>query len=164
MEIYQQILDLLPQLLTSIAIVMPFFIAWIIIKSLMKSSFSKKYTFSQSTFVTCTYKVVSIALAILALIALLASLGIDLTSLVAGLGLTGVVFGVALKDIITSLSAGALILFNPPFKLGSKVIVMGTEGKVISIDILYTKIQELDKTYLIPNSKLFSENITIIAD
>ena len=41
---------------------------------------------------------------------------------------------------------------------------MGTEGKVISIDILYTKIQELDKTYLIPNSKLFSENITIIAD
>lgn len=62
----------------------------------------------------------------------LGTLGVDITGLIAGLGLTGFALGFALKDIISSTVAGVLILLNRPFTAGDRIKVSGVEGTVSS--------------------------------
>ena len=88
----------------------------------------------------------------------------DVSAIIAGLGLTGFSLGFALKDALSSCIAGILILFYRPFKIKSTIIVMDLEGTVIDIDLRYTTLQSINKKHLIPNSKLISETITILKD
>lgn len=98
----------------------------------------------------------------MAIITVLGTWGVDISALIAGLGLTGFALGFALKDVLASCIAGILILFYRPFQLNSKITVMGVEGTVIDIDLRYTTLQNKNEKHLIPNSKLISEKITIL--
>ncbi len=92
----------------------------------------------------------------------LGTLGINVSALVAGLGLTGFALGFALKDIISNLLSGVLILLYQPFKVGNTIIVSGYEGNVVSIDLRYTELNSEGNKMLIPNSKLFTDPITVV--
>ena len=99
---------------------------------------------------------------IFALITMLGTWGIDISALVAGLGLTGFALGFAFKDAVSSTLAGILVLLYEPFKIGDIIDVCGVKGEVISIDMRYTSLKD-DKTFhLIPNAKLFTEKISIL--
>ncbi len=102
-----------------------------------------------------------ITLVILGLITALGTLGINVSALVAGLGLTGFALGFAMKDTISNLLSGILILLYQPFKLGDSIEVSGFSGKVATIDLRYTRLSAEDHTILIPNSKLFTDPITV---
>jgi len=104
----------------------------------------------------------SITLIIFGLITGLGTLGIDISAIVAGLGLTGFALGFALKDIISNLLSGVLILLYRPFKVGNRIIISGYEGIIISINLRYTELDAEGKKILIPNSKLFTDPITVI--
>ena len=106
----------------------------------------------------------NVVIVILGIVTALGTLGINVTALVAGLGLTGFALGFALKDTISNLLAGILILIYHPFNIHDKIRVSGYEGKVISIDLRYTKLENEDRVILIPNSKLFTDPITILKD
>jgi len=97
------------------------------------------------------------------IICVLGTLGIDVSALIAGLGLTGFALGFALKDAIGNLISGVLILFYRPFKVGSRINVIGYEGTVKEIDLRYTKIVSDDNTLiLVPNTKLFQNPVKLI--
>ncbi|MDH5572055.1 MAG: mechanosensitive ion channel family protein [Gammaproteobacteria bacterium] len=104
----------------------------------------------------------SITLMILGVITALGTLGINVSALVAGLGLTGFALGFALKDTVTNLISGVLILLYQPFKIGNTIIISGFEGDVVSIDLRYTELNSEGKKILIPNSKLFTDPITVL--
>jgi len=91
----------------------------------------------------------------------LGTAGIDVSALVAGLGLTGFALGFALRDILSNLLAGVLILIYRPFQRKDRVSVAGFEGSVIDIDRRYTTLQAQDKKILIPNSTLFSNAVSV---
>jgi small-conductance mechanosensitive channel len=57
------------------------------------------------------------------LVVALGTVGIDVTALVAGLGLTGFAIGFALKDIISNALSGILILIYKPFHHGDHIAV-----------------------------------------
>ena len=80
----------------------------------------------------------------------------------AGLGLTGFALGFALKDTISNLLAGVLILLYRPFVIGDRLIASGYEGTVVSIDLRYTQLEGDGNRILIPNSKLFTDPITVL--
>ena len=80
----------------------------------------------------------------------------------AGLGLTGFALGFALKDTISNLLSGILILLYQPFKIGNTIKVSGYEGDVVSIDLRYTELNSEGNKILIPNSKLFTDPITVL--
>jgi len=103
----------------------------------------------------------SITLMIFGLVTALGTLGINVSALVAGLGLTGFALGFALKDTVTNLISGALILLYKPFKIGDTIKVAGFEGCVVSIDLRYTELNSDGVRILIPNSKLFTDPITV---
>lgn len=92
----------------------------------------------------------------------LGTLGLDVTALVAGLGLTGFALGFALRDIISNTLAGVLILLFRPFHRGDHVSVAGAEGVVADVDLRYTTLVVDESTrVLVPNSTLFTNAIRV---
>ena len=104
----------------------------------------------------------SITLIIVGLITGFGTLAIDISALVAGLGLTGFALGFALKDTISNLISGVLILLYKPFKIGHLIKTSGYEGTVVSIDLRYTELDAEGNKILIPNSKLFTNPIEVL--
>ena len=95
------------------------------------------------------------------LITALGTLGVDISAMVAGLGLTGFALGFALKDILSNLISGILILLYEPFKLNDSIVIDKYEGKVVDINLRYTTITKEGKEVLVPNSFLFSKPIIV---
>lgn len=106
-------------------------------------------------------RTVRVALWIFGAITVFGTLGVDISALVAGLGLTGFALGFALKDSISNLLAGVLILFYRPFQIGDQISIAGFTGKVMMIDLRYTVISNEQDKIFIPNSKLFTEPLKV---
>jgi small-conductance mechanosensitive channel len=92
----------------------------------------------------------------------LGTAGVNVSALVAGLGLTGFALGFALRDALSNLLAGILILIYRPFKRHDRISVAGFEGIVIETDLRYTTLQGEDKRILIPNATLFTHSIVLL--
>ncbi len=104
----------------------------------------------------------SVTLIILGFVTALGTLGINVSALVAGLGLTGFALGFALKDTISNVLSGVLILLYRPFEIGNRIKISGYEGIVVSIDLRYTELGGEGSKILIPNSKAFTDPITVL--
>jgi small-conductance mechanosensitive channel len=92
----------------------------------------------------------------------LGTMGLDVSALVAGLGLTGFALGFALKDVLSNVLAGVLILVYRPFRRHDRIMVAGFEGRVADIDLRYTTLDADDRRILIPNATLFTNAITVL--
>lgn len=103
----------------------------------------------------------NIAILVMTVIIGLSTMGINMAGLIAGLGLGGFALGFALKDSVSNLLSGILVLIYKPFSIGDTVTVGKHEGIVKSIDLRYTTLSGDDETYLIPNKKIFSDSIII---
>jgi small conductance mechanosensitive channel len=98
------------------------------------------------------------------IIASLGIVGVNVSAMVAALGLTGFAVGFALKDALSSLLAGCLILLYRPFQCGQRISVAGSEGVVVEINLRYTALQADGKRILIPNSILHANSISILGE
>lgn len=121
---------------------------------------SRKFDYNRSI-VKLIATSVKMTLIIIGLITALGTFGINISALVAGLGLTGFAIGFALKDTISNLLSGILIILYKPFKIGDNIKVAGFEGVVESIDLRYTKLNDNNQKVIIPNSKMFAEPIVV---
>lgn len=106
-------------------------------------------------------KVVKVAINIVGIITALGTMGVDVTALITSLGLTGFAIGLALKDPIANAISGFMVLFYEPFKIGDTINFSGNEGSVKDIQLRYTILAAGDKHYLIPNSSLLTNVITV---
>ncbi|MGA0846491.1 MAG: mechanosensitive ion channel family protein, partial [Luteolibacter sp.] len=76
---------------------------------------------------------------IFVVLASIAKLGIQTTSLVAMLGAAGLAIGLALQGSLSNFAAGVLILLFSPFRIGDYIEAGGTAGNVEEIGILFTE-------------------------
>lgn len=89
------------------------------------------------------------------IIMVLSAFGIDTGSLLATLSVVGVAVSLAVKDSLSNLAGGVLILFARPFGVGDFIETEDVSGKVDSISILYTKLHTIDnKVIYIPNGRV----------
>ena len=98
---------------------------------------------------------------VLGVISSLTVLGINVSAIIAGLGLSGFALGYALKDSISNLLSGILILLYKPFEVNNDIVIGDHEGKIKHIDLRYTTLINNRDEILIPNSKMFTDPITI---
>ena len=83
------------------------------------------------------------------------ALGFELTSLLAGLGISGLAFALAAKDTISNFFGAITVLLDRPFKVGDWVIIGTSEGEVIEINLRTTLVRtSLDTIITIPNANL----------
>jgi small conductance mechanosensitive channel len=104
----------------------------------------------------------SVALTLVGLVTALGTMGVDVSALVAGLGLSGFALSFALKDIISNALSGILVMLYKPFLHHDRISVSGFEGTVVQIDLRYTVLDADGKTILIPNSSLFTNPVTVL--
>jgi small conductance mechanosensitive channel len=77
---------------------------------------------------------------------------VDVTALLAALGLVGFAVSFAFQDVLKNLVAGIIILIQHPFNVGESVSLDGFEGTVVAISTRSTEIQCFDgRLVLIPN-------------
>ncbi len=87
-------------------------------------------------------------------------LGYDLTGLVAGFGVGGVILSLAAQDTVKSLLSGAVILTDKPFDIGDYIEVGNYKGTVIDITFRSTRIKAPDNSIItIPNATITSEYV-----
>ncbi len=91
----------------------------------------------------------------------LGTLGINVSALVAGLGLGGFALGFALRDILANLVAGVLILVYRPFQEGEEITVAGQSGTVSAIDLRYTELASAGTRVLVPNQTIFTSAVVV---
>lgn len=85
---------------------------------------------------------------------------VNVTGLVAGLGLAGLTLGFALQDVAKNFVAGILLLMQRPFQIGDAIEVGSHEGKVTDVDIRATTITSWDGQHVIvPNADVFTSPI-----
>jgi small-conductance mechanosensitive channel len=96
------------------------------------------------------------------IVILLAELGIEITPLIASLGIGALAVALALQDTLSNIFAGFYILADRPIRIGDYVMVEGAgEGYVIDIGWRSTKIRTLqNNVVIIPNKKLAESVIT----
>jgi len=93
---------------------------------------------------------------ILAILYILRVWGVEITPLLAGLGIAGLAVGLALKDTLQNVFAGISIIADRYFRVGDVIkLESGEAGKVIDLGLRSTKIRTFDnEVMIIPNSQL----------
>lgn len=89
---------------------------------------------------------------------------LNITSLIAGLGIGGLAVALAAKESLENLLGSFTIFFDKPFIIGDFVEVDGVKGHVEKIGFRSTRIRTVEKSYLtVPNKKMVDsilDNIT----
>ena len=90
----------------------------------------------------------------------LSNLGIEITSLIAGLGIGGIAVAFALQGILSDLFASFSIYFDKPFRIGDFIIVGADSGTVEKIGVKSTRIRTLQgEELVISNAELTSARL-----
>ena len=99
----------------------------------------------------------------------LGTFGVDVSAIVASLGLLGFAFGFALRDTIGNLIAGLLVRMYKHIKVGDRIKISGFTGYVESINPRNTILMEVvgkdtleEVHHYIPNKMLFNTPVTIL--
>ncbi len=94
----------------------------------------------------------------LALVVALGTAGMDVTALIAGVGVAGVGIGLALQGVLGNLVAGFTIIFTKPFRFGEYIEIVGVQGQVTNIELFSTTLLHTDHSRIVvPNRKIVGE-------
>ena len=81
-------------------------------------------------------------------------------ALLAVAGSLGVAFGFAFKDLLASLMAGVILLFDRPFQVGDRVTIGHWYGEITEIGLRSVRLVTLDDNLVtVPNSNFLSEAV-----
>ena len=98
-------------------------------------------------------KFVKVIVVILILGSFLQCRGYSLTSLITGLGITGLAVGLAAKEMLASVLGSISIMSDRVYKIGDYVSINNVEGIVETVNFRSTKIRTLANTLItIPNN------------
>lgn len=87
--------------------------------------------------------------------------GYDVNGFVAGLGLGGLAFALAAKDVLANIFGGMVIIMEKPFTIGETVSTPSVEGTVEDISFRSTRFRNTAQALVtVPNSTLVNEPIS----
>ena len=158
-DIIKILSEKLPDIILSIFIFLIFWILGIIFKNIIVKIFNNKNPNNNVSKVLAG--IAKNVLLIVGLISALGTLGVNVSAIVAGLGLTGFAFGFAFKDMLSNFISVVLIFIYEPFKLNDVVEIEKQVGKVIDINLRYVTIESEDKKVLVPNSICVSKVVVV---
>jgi len=90
--------------------------------------------------------------------------GYNVTTMITGLGVGGLVFALAAKDMVSNLFGGFVIFSDKPFNLKDRIIIDGYEGYVREIGLRSTRLETLDgRVVTVPNSAVTDNSVLNIS-
>ena len=139
-----------------ILLILPFLLSFVdIFKIVFEKLMSKKVKKTNKILEGLIMKILHILIFIFGLLYFLNSLGFDIKTIVAGLGIGGLAFALAAQDILKNLFSGVSIILEGTIKKNDRIKVKGLDGWVEEVALRTTKIRTLDGSLVtIPNSFL----------
>ena len=158
-ELFKLFVNKIPDIILSVIIFIIFIIIGKIIERVIVRVLNKKNT--KITISKVLGGIIKNILVIIGFISALGTLGVNVSAIVAGLGLSGFAFGFAFKDMLSNFISGILIFIYEPFKLGDIIEVDGKVGKVVDINLRYVTIETDKNKALVPNSISVSKVVLV---
>jgi len=107
---------------------------------------------------TLIVRVIKILVLAFTLLIVLDKLGVQITPLIAGIGVAGLGVSFALQGVLSNVMAGLTIIFTKPYRVGEYIDIVGEQGHVSTIDIFSTILEHPDQSrVVIPNRKIVGE-------
>lgn len=157
-KINEFLVKCMPNVLMLAAVLVIGYILVKIIIKLFKKVLIK--TNMEHTAVTFIISLVKVVLYLVVAITALATIGVNVASLITAVGAAALTAGLALQDSLSNVASGLTILLSKPFVAGDVLEFEGITGSVESIKIFFTTIHTLDnKLVTIPNSRLTKNNV-----
>jgi len=154
---------------TVLVFIILYFIFARLLKILKKRLLKKAKTKKEKSNVEIFFRATQYFLILLLIIFAFLAYGGSLTGIGVVAGLLSAAFGWALQRPITGMAAWLMIVIKRPFEIGDRVIIGNIKGDVVDITLTHIHIKEIGGTIaseetsgrviLIPNAKLFEENI-----
>ena len=105
-------------------------------------------------------KVAYVILLVVLVLAVLQVFGVPMTSMIAVLGAAGLAIGLALKDSLSNIASGVMLVTLKPFRVGDIVTIAGETGKVETVSIFQTQLRGADnQTIVLLNSLITTDSI-----
>jgi len=105
-----------------------------------------------------TVRLIRLLIFVFALVIAGGTAGVDVTAMVASIGVAGVGIGLAMQGVLSNIVAGLTIIFTKPFRVGEYIELLEVHGQVASIEIFSTTLHHPDRSrVVIPNRKIVGE-------
>jgi MscS family membrane protein len=105
-------------------------------------------------------KAIKIFVIIFGVLIIIQNLGVNVVSVLAGLGIGGFAIAFAAKDMVANFFGSLMILFDSPFQVGDWIVVGGAEGTVEEIGFRSTKIRTFYNSLIsVPNADLATKEV-----
>jgi|TARA_B110000495_G_scaffold93688_1_gene80966 small-conductance mechanosensitive channel len=152
-----------------VAALLTLIIGFPLVKLVLKyvKQFFEKYDYIDEGIENFLFKVVSVGLWLVIILTAANELGINVTGIVAALGIVGLAMAFAAQDTIENIIAGIFLMIDRPFREGDRILLpkrigslYSSWGDVSEIGLRTTKVRSTDGVLLtIPNKLLTKDTI-----
>ena len=157
------------KIVNSIIIIVVSFTIYRIVKSISAKSeknnkIKDKLNKKSRTYIKMTNSIIRYVFIIITVLVLLQINGVDVSSMLAGVGIASVIIGLAVQDALKDIIRGFNILSDNYFAVGDVITYEGFTGKVLVIGLRTTKIQDIATDNVISIANRNIEQIQIVSD
>ena len=130
-----------------------------IIMMVLKRIFKKKgFDAVASRFVLA---IIRFFLWLIFILLLLAEIGVPLTGITTSLSAAILAIGMALKEFLSNVASGIILVGSRKYKTGDYIIVGGVEGSIVDVNFLFTTLKTPNSTQItLPNSTMVNSSVT----
>lgn len=157
-RLLERFLAWLPALLAALLVLVAFFVLHRVLAGVLRRLMAR--TRADPAVQVIAARLTRFVVLGLGLVMAASQLGINVASLLAGVGVLGLAVGLAAQDSLSNLVAGIAILWDRPFRIGDNVTVSGTFGKVQEIGLRTTRIRTVNQLdAILPNKEIINQEI-----
>ncbi len=147
-------------LIAAVAIILVAYRAIDIFVDVLARRASKTETMLDDSLVPLLRTSMRLFVTVVGILFVLQNLDVDVSSLVAGLGLGGLAIALAAQDTVRNLLGGVTIFADKPFEVGDWVVVDGIEGTVETVGFRSTRVRTFYNSLVsVPNGNLMDSGI-----
>ena len=148
-----------------IILILSIIIYKLIIHIFNKSEKSNKSLDNKSkTYLKLTKSIIRYVFIIITILILLQINGIDVSSMLAGVGIAGVIIGFAVQDVLKDIIKGSTIISDKYFQVGDVIKYNDIEGKVLSVGLKTTKVKDVKTYNIISIANRNIEQVEVVSD
>jgi MscS family membrane protein len=131
-----------------------------ILDALLMKKVSKTATKFDDLLVPMVSKSLKVFVVVVGIVFVADNLNVDVSSLLAGLGLGGLAFALAAKDLLGNFFGSLTVLLDRPFHIGDWVVIGDVEGSVEEVGFRSTRVRTFYNSLItLPNALLTTTNI-----
>lgn len=129
--------------------------------SKFEDTLKRKMSKANDSMIRMICKCIRILIYCVSILVIISELGYNISGIIAGLGIGGVVIALAAQDTASNILGAVMILLDKPFEVGDWICIGTVEGSVEEFTFRSTRIRESKNSVVaMPNSTVVNSSIT----